>query len=123
MACGPIGLEGIDQKLIDDMKAVNLHPEDLHLLPDGHGWLLAEFGGESREESHAKAKRAMAKLRAAARPPSMKLFDDRAQEQLVWEIRESGLGATAHVPNKRITWEGWEDSAVPPERLGAYLRR
>ncbi len=123
MACGPIGLEGIDQKLIDDMKAVNLHPEDLHLLPDGHGWLLAEFGGESREESHAKAKRAMAKLRAAVRPPSMKLFDDRAQEQLVWEIRESGLGATAHVPNKRITWEGWEDSAVPPERLGAYLRR
>src|SRR6185503_20040142 len=35
---------------------------------------------------------------------------------------ESGLGATAHVPNKRITWEGWEDAAVAPEKLGAYLR-
>jgi len=37
-------------------------------------------------------------------------------------VRESGLGATAHVPNKKITWEGWEDAAVPPERLGNYLR-
>src|SRR5207249_3789477 len=34
----------------------------------------------------------------------------------------SGLGATAHVPEKKITWEGWEDSSVPPERLGEYLR-
>ena len=37
-------------------------------------------------------------------------------------MRESGLGATAHVPDEPITWEGWEDSAVPPERLGDYLR-
>jgi Fe-S oxidoreductase len=41
----------------------------------------------------------------------------------VWEIRESGLGATAHVPGKPITWEGWEDSSVPPEKLGEYLRK
>ena len=37
-------------------------------------------------------------------------------------MRESGLGATAHVPGKPVTWEGWEDSAVPPEKLGDYLR-
>ena len=53
----------------------------------------------------------------------MKLYDDPAQEALVWKVRESGLGATAHVPNKAITWEGWEDSSVPPEKLGEYLRK
>jgi Fe-S oxidoreductase len=52
----------------------------------------------------------------------MKLFDDRAQEQMIWKVRESGLGATAHVPNKTITWEGWEDAAVPPDKVGTYLR-
>src|SRR5205085_1396184 len=31
-------------------------------------------------------------------------------------------GATARVPGERETWEGWEDSAVPPDRIGDYLR-
>jgi len=55
-------------------------------------------------------------------PPTMKLFDDPAQERMIWTVREAGLGATAHVPNKKITWEGWEDAAVPPAQLGDYLR-
>ena len=38
-------------------------------------------------------------------------------------MREAGLGATAFIPGKPDTYEGWEDSAVPPERLGEYLRR
>jgi Fe-S oxidoreductase len=54
--------------------------------------------------------------------PTMKLFDDPAQEKMIWTVREAGLGATAHVPNKTITWEGWEDASVPPARLGDYLR-
>jgi Fe-S oxidoreductase/FAD/FMN-containing dehydrogenase len=120
---GPVGLEGIDSRLIEDMKSVHLHPEDLKLLPDGAGWLLIEFGGETREQSHAVARRVMDALRTRPSAPTMKLFDDRDEEKLVWEIRESGLGATAHVPGKPITWEGWEDSAVPPERLGDYLRQ
>ncbi|HJS73501.1 MAG TPA: FAD-linked oxidase C-terminal domain-containing protein, partial [Vicinamibacteria bacterium] len=40
----------------------------------------------------------------------------------IWLVRESALGATAVVPGQPPTWEGWEDSAVPPERLGGYLR-
>ena len=52
----------------------------------------------------------------------MKLYDDPDEEHLVWEIRESGLGATAWVPGEHVTWEGWEDSAVPPDKVGPYLR-
>jgi Fe-S oxidoreductase len=61
-------------------------------------------------------------LKQVDHPPSMKLYDDPPVEKMLWKVRESGLGATAHVPRKPITWEGWEDAAVPPERLGAYLR-
>jgi FAD/FMN-containing dehydrogenase/Fe-S oxidoreductase len=123
MKHGPIGLEGIDDRLVADMKAVGLHPQDVKLLPEGGGWLLVEFGGKDREESHAKAREAMKALEKAGHAPTMKLFDDAKEENLIWEVRKSGLGATAHVPGKPITWEGWEDSAVPPERLGEYLRK
>ncbi|HSC24383.1 MAG TPA: FAD-binding and (Fe-S)-binding domain-containing protein, partial [Casimicrobiaceae bacterium] len=119
---GPIGLEGIDDKLVDDMKAVGLHPDDVQLLPKGGGWLLVEFGGRDRQDSHAKARACMEAIGRSRNAPVMKLFDDPAQEKMIWTVREAGLGATAHVPNKAITWEGWEDAAVPPARLGDYLR-
>ena len=119
----PIGLEGIDDRLVADMKAVHLHPQDVKLLPDGNGWLLVELGGADRAESHAKARKVMEALRKQSKPPTMKLFDDPHEENIIWEVRKSGLGATAHVPGKPITWEGWEDSAVAPERLGEYLRK
>ena len=119
---GPIALEGIDADLIADMKAIGLHPNDVKLLPEGNGWLLVEFGGATREESDARARRLMDALKHQHGAPAMLLYDQPSQEAQIWTVRRAGLGATAHVPNKAITWEGWEDSAVPPERLGDYLR-
>jgi FAD/FMN-containing dehydrogenase/Fe-S oxidoreductase len=118
----PIGLEGIDDRLVADMKMKGLHPEDLPLLPDGGGWLLVEFGGETKEDVDAQAHTLMAALKKGKQAPSMKLFDDKKHEKMVWEIRESGLGATANIPGSPLTWEGWEDAAVPPAKVGGYLR-
>ena len=123
LAHGPSGLEGVDDLLIEFMKTKGLHPRDVELLPEGKGWLLVEFGGADRDEADGKARALMHELRGAKAPPAMKLFDDPAQERLVWELRESGLGATANVPGEPSTWPGWEDSAVPPEKVGEYLRR
>jgi Fe-S oxidoreductase len=81
-----------------------------------------EYGGQTKEESDRKARAVMEMLKKKPNPPSMKLFDDPQEEHDVWLVRRGGLGATAHVPNKKITWEGWEDSAVPPDRVGDYLR-
>src|SRR6185437_15379212 len=54
--------------------------------------------------------------------PSVKLFEGVKQEHLVWQIRESGLGSTSKIPHQPDFYPGWEDSAVAPEKVGAYLR-
>jgi FAD/FMN-containing dehydrogenase/Fe-S oxidoreductase len=121
MKHGPIGLEGLDNRLIDDMKKKHIHPQDMELVPPGKGWLLVEFGGDSKEESDGKARALIDSLKGK-NAPSSKLFDRKEEEKKLWEVRESGLGATARVPGAPDTWEGWEDSAVPPEKMGHYLR-
>ncbi|MCZ7572433.1 MAG: FAD-binding oxidoreductase [Ardenticatenaceae bacterium] len=118
----PIGLEGMDDRLIGYMKKKGLHPNDIQILPPGGGWLLVEFGGETRQESDEQARELIAALKQKSTPPSMKLFDNRAEEEKIWAVRESGLGATADVPGMAKTWPGWEDAAVPPEKEGDYLR-
>jgi Fe-S oxidoreductase len=92
------------------------------MLPEGKGWLLCEFGGETKEESNAKARGLMDRLSRQPDPPNMKLFVDEQETLLVWKARESGLGATSQVPGEPEAWEGWEDAAVSPEKLGEYLR-
>ncbi|HXF10792.1 MAG TPA: FAD-binding oxidoreductase, partial [Desulfuromonadaceae bacterium] len=123
LAQEPLGLEGVDDVLARNMKKLGMHAQDLKLLPEGNGWLIAEFGGDSREEAEEKARRVMRRLkRFWGRSPTMKLYTDPYEEEKIWEIRESGLGATARVPGDPVTWEGWEDSAVPPDKVGIYLR-
>jgi FAD/FMN-containing dehydrogenase/Fe-S oxidoreductase len=119
---GPIGLEGVDDVLVEDMKKKDLHPQNIKLLPSGGGWLLVELGGETREEAAGRARGLMEALQGKPDAPSMNLFDDPKEAKAVWTVRESGLGATARVPGEPDTWEGWEDSAVPPQKLGVYLR-
>jgi len=122
LAFEPVGLEGLDDLLIKLARTKGLHTHDLTLLPEGNGWLLAEFGGDSKEESNQKARRAMDELKKVKNPPSMKLFTDEREEKKIWEIRETGLGATANVPGMPLSWPGWEDAAVDPARIGDYLR-
>lgn len=118
----PIGLEGIDDLLISYMQKKGLNLDDLPLLPKGKGWLFVEFGGATKQESDDKAKALMNDLKDQEDAPEMSLFDDKEQEQKLWEIRESGLGATAWIPGEPMSVPGWEDSAVKPENVGAYLK-
>lgn len=118
----PIGLEGIDDLLIGFMRKKGLNENDIPLLPDGKGWLMVEFGGDSKEQADQKARQMMDELNKKDHPPSMRLFDDPKEELQLWEIRESGLGATAWVPGEPMGAPGWEDSAVEPSQVGDYLK-
>lgn len=122
MAHQPTATEGMDDRLVRDMVKAGIHPADAALLPEGGGWLLVELGGETAQDARDKAQRLLDALKKSKSPPTMKLYEKKEQQAKIWEIRESGLGSTAHVPNKKITWPGWEDSAVPPDKLGDYLR-
>ncbi len=118
----PIGLEGVDDHLVRDARSKNLNPKGIALLPKGKGWLLVEFGGDTRDEANASAQKLVDAVKKRGNHVRSALYDDAVRQRLVWAVRESGLGATAYIPNKLRTWEGWEDSAVAPDKLGAYLR-
>jgi FAD/FMN-containing dehydrogenase/Fe-S oxidoreductase len=119
----PLGLEGVDEQLISDMTMLGQHRHDLSQLPDGKGYLVIEVGGETKEEADERGREIIsAAEREGGGLKGTKLYDDPEAEQHIWDVREAGLGATAFLPGKPDTYEGWEDSAVPPERLGDYLR-
>lgn len=119
---GPIGLEAMDDKLIDFMKAKHRDMSSVEVLPEGKGWLIAEFGGETTEEAGGKAEALKRAFQQRADKPHIKVSTDPGEQARIWKAREAGLGSTAFVPHHPDAWEGWEDSAVSPDRLGGYLR-
>ena len=122
MAHGPIGLEGFDEIIVSASRRKGANLEGLSLLPEGAGWLMVEFGGDTVAQAESQARHLMETLDRSATPPNMRLFTDSRQARRIWDIRESSLGVTSHVSGEPLRWEGFEDSAVAPDKLGAYLR-
>jgi FAD/FMN-containing dehydrogenase/Fe-S oxidoreductase len=118
----PVALEGLDHRLIRDEQLKRMNPKALAELPDGNAFLMIQFAAKSREEADKSAQDLLEALHETEHEPNISFLDDPAREEELWQVREAGLGATAHVPAKPDTWEGWEDSAVHPDRLGDYLR-
>jgi len=117
----PIGLEGVDGLLAEYTRRRGINAEGLALLPPGGGWLLAEFGAQTQADAQAQAERLMDALSGSGTAPNMRLCT-KVESKHIWTVRESALGVISHVPNEPLSWEGWEDSAVAPEKLGNYLR-
>ncbi|MFZ0276928.1 MAG: FAD-linked oxidase C-terminal domain-containing protein [Candidatus Sulfotelmatobacter sp.] len=118
----PIGLEGFDDLLVSYTRMKGINSDGLALLPEGGGWLMVEFGAETAREAEFRARGLMQTLSQSAHPPNLRLYTKKQQVKRVWEVRESALGATSHVAGEAMSWEGWEDAAVAPEKLGGYLR-
>jgi FAD/FMN-containing dehydrogenase/Fe-S oxidoreductase len=120
----PLGLEAVDSTVTENLKKLRFNLDAFALYPEGGAWLLAEFGGETGEDAAERARGLIDDLAKRARNggrPAMKLFADAAEQKQVWLVRESSIGVS-RVPPDLETWSCWEDAAVAPERLGAYLR-
>ncbi|MGA8740877.1 MAG: FAD-binding and (Fe-S)-binding domain-containing protein [Terracidiphilus sp.] len=117
----PIGLEGFDQLLVQFMRRKGIALKELDQLPPGVGFLLVEMGAWNAEEAHAKAENLASDCRRWPHAPVAHICTP-AEAASVWYVRESALGAVVFVPGEPDRWEGWEDAAVPPEKLGDYLR-
>ncbi len=117
---GLLGLEGMDSTLVGHSAAIGLNAAGIALLPPGRGWLLAEIG----DDDPAVAERRTIEFLAGL-PESVhaKRIDDPVEAHALLQVRGSALAATAHPPGAPPNHEGWEDAAVPPARLGEYLRR
>jgi Fe-S oxidoreductase len=113
----PVALEGIDARIID---VVRRRGRAVPELPKGGGWLLVELAGATPAEAEAAAGRLVAA--AGGDALASRVLTDPAQAAAIWRIREDGAGFGGRSPAGAPAWAGWEDAAVPPERLGAYLR-
>ncbi|MGI5482192.1 FAD-binding and (Fe-S)-binding domain-containing protein [Streptomyces lavendofoliae] len=110
-ALAPLTVEGMAEDLVRD-------PAARAALPRGGAWLFAETGGATPAEARA---RAQALLRAADALDGTVVTDPAARRAL-WRVREDAAGTATRTAGGAEAWPGWEDCAVPPARLGAYLR-
>jgi FAD/FMN-containing dehydrogenase/Fe-S oxidoreductase len=113
----PVACEGIDARIVE---VVRRRGRAVPELPKGGGWLLVELGGASAAEAEAAAGRLVAA--AGGDALASRVLADPAEAAAIWRIREDGAGFGGRSPAGAPAWAGWEDAAVPPERLGAYLR-
>jgi FAD/FMN-containing dehydrogenase/Fe-S oxidoreductase len=118
---GPVALEGIDARIIDVVRR-RRGPAAVPELPKGGGWLLVELGGGTPAEAEGAAARLVAAVGGDALASRVLTEPAQAQAAAIWRIREDGAGFGGRSPAGAPAWAGWEDAAVPPEKLGAYLR-
>ncbi|GAA2782311.1 FAD-binding and (Fe-S)-binding domain-containing protein [Streptomyces rameus] len=120
--CSPTQLEALDGRMAQLMREEGAFLESLAVLPEGDSWLMVQYSGDSQEDVDAQAHALLRAIGRGEKDANVAFSDDPEREQKMLKAREAGLGVTARPPDGRETWEGWEDSAVPPERLGDYLR-
>jgi FAD/FMN-containing dehydrogenase/Fe-S oxidoreductase len=121
LAHDPYGLEGVDHLLVAGAdRPGRPRPRGLDLLPPGRGWLVVELTGADPGEARARAEVLVRDLDALG-APSHRVVEDPADQAAVWRVRAEGLGAVTVAPGHPPKLSGWEDAAVPPERLEGYL--
>ncbi|MDO5670239.1 MAG: FAD-binding and (Fe-S)-binding domain-containing protein [Corynebacterium sp.] len=103
-------IEGMGGDLVD---ALGTNPD----LPGANagGWLFCEVTAATTAEAEARAA-------GIAHGVDKRIVTDPEQMRALWRIREAAAGIVTRLPDGGEAWPNWEDSAVPPENLAAYLR-
>jgi Fe-S oxidoreductase len=112
----PVALEGLDARLVGVFRARRGNAA-VPALPRGESWLFAETAGDTEAEARAVAERLIAGSGSLDA-----LVVTGAPARALWRVREDGAGLGSRTPAGAPAWPGWEDAAVPPRHLGAYLR-
>ena len=112
----PTAVEGMDRRIVDVVSRT-LGVDAVPRLPEGDGWIFVEIVGDEPTELATRARG----LLAASGCLDGEVVHDPVVAAALWKIRSDGAGL-AGVSLTRPAYAGWEDSAVPPARLGDYLR-
>jgi FAD/FMN-containing dehydrogenase/Fe-S oxidoreductase len=113
----PTAVEGLDARLVDVVTRVR-GPAAVPELPRGAGWLLVECAADTAAAAADLATR----IAADAEPLAARTVTDPGETAALWRIREDGAGLASRPAGGVFFHPGWEDAAVPPDVLGAYLR-
>ena len=116
LAHKPHAVEGLDARLVD--RVSRSRAGGIPALPSGAGWLFVEVGADSE----AEARESLAALIADAGTRSFRVIESPREAAQLWSIRADGAGLAGRSDDNTECWPGWEDAAVPPAQLGAYLR-
>ncbi|MFJ8622848.1 FAD-binding and (Fe-S)-binding domain-containing protein [Kitasatospora sp. NPDC093550] len=117
----PLTAEGLAADLIAALLAAGPRPPALDRLPAGECWLFLETAGATPLAAY-QAARELADAVRREHAATVALVTDPVEQRGLWAVREAGAGIVTRLPGGGEAWPGWEDSAVPPERLGDYLR-
>jgi len=120
LAHQPLAIEGIDARLVDIVRRHH-GTAAVPKLPKGAGWLLVEVGAAEGEDAADVLARARA-LAVDAGTDAARVVPAGTEAGALWRIRADGAGLGGRTPTGKPAWPGWEDAAVPPEKLAAYLR-
>ncbi|HEY2286635.1 MAG TPA: FAD-linked oxidase C-terminal domain-containing protein [Streptosporangiaceae bacterium] len=112
----PVAVEGMDARLVEMFRA-RRGAASIPALPRGQAWLFVETAAETEAEAQAAAERLIADAGCLD-----SLMVTGAPARALWRVREDGAGLGSRTPADAPAWPGWEDAAVPPPHLGAYLR-
>ena len=119
----PLTVESIAAELLDRLpRHVRAEAEAVG-LPDGRAWLLVEVGGDDPVSALGPAGAIADNLRDEGVPLTSSVITDPQAQAVLWRCRRDATGLATRRADGREAWLGWEDAAVPPERLGEYLRR
>ncbi|AKH86421.1 FAD-linked oxidase [Streptomyces sp. CNQ-509] len=117
----PAAVEGLDEAIVATMRH-RRGASSVTRLPEGRAWLYVDLDGDDPRQVTAEAERLLDELKTAGRMVSGRLITDRAERASLWRVREDGAGLAARLTDGRASWPGWEDAAVAPGQLAAYLR-
>jgi FAD/FMN-containing dehydrogenase/Fe-S oxidoreductase len=122
LAHSPLTMESINVDLVDRLPGEVRRAAAEAGLPAGRAWLLVEMGGEDGVAAEMSAEKMLAALRDSGSPASASLVSDPAAQAVLWRCRTDAAGLATRRADGAEAWGGWEDAAVPPERLADYLR-
>ncbi|WP_433167935.1 FAD-binding and (Fe-S)-binding domain-containing protein [Kribbella sp. CA-247076] len=119
---GPLTMESINVDLVERLPAEVRDAAVRAGLPTGRAWLLVEMGGEDEVLAARAAQAMLDELHDSGSPATASLVTDVKAQAVLWRCRTDAAGLATRRADGAEAWGGWEDAAVPPERLGAYLR-
>ncbi|MBO0882518.1 MAG: 4Fe-4S dicluster domain-containing protein, partial [Mycobacterium sp.] len=117
LSCQPSACEAIDSRIVDVVRrsrgVIAVPP-----LPRGAAWMFVELTSTSLTQLRDNTIHLVSSCGAV----DHEIVADPRQAARLWRIREDGAGLSGRSPAGLPAYAGWEDAAVPPPKLGSYLR-